>query len=106
MKPPEGALKALLEGRHDDPFSLLGVFAGPQGAFARAWIPGAERIEAHDLQGTSLGTLERIDARGLFEGAIAGDPQPVRYRAQGGGAEWWVTDPYSFGPVLGPVDDP
>ncbi|HEX8419038.1 MAG TPA: 1,4-alpha-glucan branching protein GlgB [Sphingomonas sp.] len=105
MKPPKGALKALLEGRHDDVFSLLGVFAGPQGAFARAWIPGAERIEAHDLQGTSLGTLERIDGRGLFEGAIAGDPRPVRYKAQGGGAEWWVTDPYSFGPVLGPVDD-
>ena len=42
MKPPEGAIVALLEGRHDDPFSLLGVHSGPTGVFARVWLPGAE----------------------------------------------------------------
>ena len=31
--------------------------------------------------------------------------QPVRYRARNEGGEWTVTDPYSFGPVLGPMDD-
>ena len=105
MKPPEGALASLLAGRHDDPFSLLGTHAGPAGTFARALIPGAESAEAHGLDGEPLGTLELVDARGLFEGTIAGDPRPVRYHAQGHGAEWWVTDPYSFGPVLGPLDD-
>ncbi|TXC71673.1 1,4-alpha-glucan branching protein GlgB [Sphingomonas ginsenosidivorax] len=105
MKPPAGAIAALLDGRHDDPFSLLGLHAGPEGVFARAWIPGAETAEAHDLAGRSLGTLKRVEARGLFEGIVKGEAQPVRYHAQGGGAEWWVTDPYSFGPVLGPIDD-
>jgi len=105
VKPPRGAIAALLEGRHDDPFSLLGTFAGPQGTFARAWIPGAETAEAFDLAGTPLGALARVEEAGLFEGAVAGEPQPVRYKAQGYGAEWWVTDPYSFGPVLGPTDD-
>ncbi|ANC88017.1 1,4-alpha-glucan branching protein GlgB [Sphingomonas sp. NIC1] len=105
MKPPRGAIAALLAGRHDDPFSLLGVFAGPNGTFARTLIPGAETAEPHDLSGTSLGRVNRVDDAGLFEGAIDGDPQPVKYRAQGYGAEWWVTDPYSFGPVLGPTDD-
>ncbi|RZM32641.1 MAG: 1,4-alpha-glucan branching enzyme, partial [Sphingomonas sp.] len=105
MKPPEGAIVALLEGRHDDPFSLLGVHAGPGGTFARAWLPGAATAEAYALDGKTLGTLPRIDDRGLFEGPIDGDPQPVKYHAEGGGADWWVTDPYSFGPVLGPVDD-
>ncbi len=105
MKPPEGAIVALIEGRHDDPFSLLGLHAGPKGVFARAWIPGAETAKAHDLSGALIGTLKRIDDRGLFEGIVEGDVQPVRYQAQGGGAEWWVTDPYSFGPVLGPIDD-
>ncbi|WBH16926.1 1,4-alpha-glucan branching protein GlgB [Sphingomonas radiodurans] len=105
MKPPQGAISALLAGQHDDPFALLGAHAGPDGTFARALIPGAEAAEAHDLSGTLLGALERVDDRGLFEGIVAGDPQPLRYHAQGGGAEWWVTDPYSFGPVLGPVDD-
>ncbi len=105
MKPPRQAVEALLQGRHADPFSLLGTHAGPQGTFARALIPGAERAQAHDLSGKLLGDLKLVDGRGLFEGTIEGRPQPVKYRAQGYGAEWWITDPYSFGPVLGPIDD-
>ncbi|MGQ7387980.1 GlgB N-terminal domain-containing protein, partial [Streptococcus suis] len=90
------AIDALVEGRHDDPFALLGVFAAPKGSFARALVPGAETVEAHDLAGASLGPLARIDGRGLFEGVLPGDPQPLKYKAQGFGAEWWLTDPYSF----------
>jgi len=105
VKPPRGAIAALLAGTHDDPFALLGVHAGPKGSFARVLIPGAERAEAFALDGSALGTLDRIDPAGLFEGRVAGDPQPLRYRATGHGGEWWLTDAYSFGPVLGPVDD-
>jgi 1,4-alpha-glucan branching enzyme len=105
VRPPGSAIDALLEGCHADPFSLLGLHKGPEGAFARALVPGAETLEAHTLAGEPLGVLALVDGRGLFEGVIRGDPRPVRYRAQGGGAEWWVTDPYSFGPVLGPLDD-
>jgi len=105
VKPAPGALEALLQGRHDDPFSLLGVHAGPGGTHARVLIPGAERAEAFDLNGRRLGALTQVDGRGLFEGKLTGAPRPVKYKAQGYGAQWWVTDPYSFGPVLGPVDD-
>ncbi|MCW2338672.1 1,4-alpha-glucan branching enzyme [Sphingobium sp. B2D3A] len=105
MKPPKAALEALLAGTHADPFSLLGPHEGPTGIFVRAVIPGAEQVDAYDLAGTRLGTLERVDARGLFEGAVSGPRQPLRYRAKGQGAEWTITDPYSFGPVLGPLDD-
>ena len=105
MKPPKSALAALLEGTHADPFSLLGVHEGPKGAFARAVLPGAETAEAHDLSGRKLGKLERIDDRGLFEGPVKGPRQPVKYRCTAGSTDWWVTDPYSFGPVLGPLDD-
>lgn len=105
MKPSVTAIAALLAGRHNDPFSLLGVFPAPRGGFARTWIPGAETVEAHNLAGKSLGVLTRVGDHGLFEGAIAGKHGPIRYRARSGGAEWWVTDAYSFGPVLGPVDD-
>lgn len=105
MRPSPGALEALLEGRHEDPFSLLGPHAGPGGTHARVWIPGAERAEAYDLNGRRLGALTLIDARGLFEGRVLGTPKPIKYKAQGHSAQWWVTDPYSFGPVLGPIDD-
>ncbi|MCW1428308.1 1,4-alpha-glucan branching protein GlgB [Novosphingobium sp. JCM 18896] len=105
MKPPAEAITALLEGTHADPFSLLGVHQGPEGTFARAILPGAEKAEAHDLAGKKLGKLKRIDPGGLFEGKIRGDAQPVQYRCTAGPHEWWVTDAYSFGPVLGPIDD-
>ncbi len=104
MKPPSDAISALLEGRHDDPFSLLGMFPGPGGGFARTWIPGADTVEARSLTGERLGTLVPV-GDGLFEGPVAGDPQPVVYHATAGDAEWAVTDPYTFGPVLGSIDD-
>ncbi|MET0587606.1 MAG: 1,4-alpha-glucan branching protein GlgB [Novosphingobium sp.] len=105
MKPPETAIAALLDGTHSDPFSLLGIHDGPSGAYARAVLPGADTAEAHDLSGKKLGKLKRVDDRGLFEGKVKGSPQPVKYRCTAGGSEWWVTDPYTFGPVLGPIDD-
>jgi 1,4-alpha-glucan branching enzyme len=105
VKPPGSAIEALLAGTHADPFSLLGVHPGPDGGFARAILPGADTADAHDLDGNLLGSLTRVDARGLFEGTVAGGPQPIRYRCRHGNHQWWVTDAFSFGPVLGPIDD-
>ena len=106
MKPSAEAITALLAGTHADPFSLLGVHEGPEGAFARAVLPGADTAVAHSLAGRKLGKLKRTDERGLFEGKVSGVRQPVRYLCTAGGThEWWVTDTYSFGPVLGPIDD-
>ncbi len=104
MKPPASAIAALLDGSHADPFSLLGPHEGPEGTFARAVLHGAEEAEAFSLKGGRLGKMTRVDGP-LFEGKLRGKPKPVKYRCRGNGAEWWVTDPYSFGPVLGPMDD-
>ncbi|HET9630556.1 MAG TPA: alpha-amylase family glycosyl hydrolase, partial [Novosphingobium sp.] len=105
MKPPGSAITALLEGSHADPFSLLGPHAGPEGTFVRAILPGAEEASAFSLGGAALGKLARADPRGLFEGKVKGQPRPLKYRCRARGHEWWITDPYSFGPVLGPTDD-
>lgn len=105
MKPPGSALDALLAGTHADPFSLLGPHAGPEGTFVRAILPGAQEVAVFALDGEELGTMGQIDPRGLFEGHVMGAPQPIRYRCRAAGAEWWVGDAYSFGPVLGPLDD-
>lgn len=105
MTPDRAAIEALLAGKHGDPFALLGPHAGPEGTFVRAILPGAEDAAAFSIRGANLGKLARVDQCGLFEGHIRGKPAPIKYRCRGGGAEWWVTDPYSFGPVLGPLDD-
>lgn len=104
MKPPPEALAALLDGTHADPFALLGPHEGPEGTFARAILHGAEEAEAFSLKGGRLGKMTCVDGP-LFEGKLRGKPKPVKYRCRGHGSEWWVTDPYSFGPVLGPMDD-
>ncbi|MBO9601202.1 MAG: 1,4-alpha-glucan branching protein GlgB [Novosphingobium sp.] len=105
MKPPASAIEALLDGTHADPFSILGTHAGPEGTFARALLPGAEEAGAYSLKGGFLGAMKRVDGRGLFEGQLKGKPRPVKYRCTAGKHSWWVADAYSFGPVLGPVDD-
>ena len=99
-------IEALFSGRHGDPFSVLGAFATPEGLFLRALAPGADELEAFTLAGAPIGPLLRVDDRGLFEGAFKGEqPAPVRYAAMRDGARWDFADAYSFGPVLGPVDD-
>src|SRR5690606_18420390 len=58
------------------------------------------------LDGTNEAQLARRHDAGFFEGLLnVRERQPLRYRARNSAGEWWLTDPYSFGPVLGPMDD-
>src|SRR5690606_28917771 len=103
---PLSEIEAILEGRHANPFAVLGIHKLSTGYHARCFIPGAEEITAFAIDGTRLGGLKLRHRDGFFEGPVeATEPGPVRYRARRGDAEWAVTDPYSFGPVLGPMDD-
>ncbi|WP_332716502.1 1,4-alpha-glucan branching protein GlgB [Pelagibacterium mangrovi] len=96
----------ILEGRHDDPFAILGLHEVGGEWIARAYIPYAETLEVRTLDGKAVGALALRDAAGFFEGVIAIDRlQPIVYHAANAGGEWDVVDPYSFGPVLGPMDD-
>ncbi|MDB5685865.1 MAG: 1,4-alpha-glucan branching protein GlgB, partial [Rhizorhabdus sp.] len=60
--------------------------------------------EAFTLDGEPAGTLSQIHPAGLFEGPVS-TSAPLRYHASNAGGDWRVGDPYSFGPVLGPMDD-
>jgi len=103
---PAEAIAAVLSGAHTDPFSVLGVHAAGKDYIVRCFIPGAWEVTAETLAGKAIGALTRRDDAGFFEGAVALKKiQPVRYRASNAGGEWTVVDPYSFGPVLGPMDD-
>ena len=102
----EKDIAAVVAGRHADPFGVLGLHTVDGRMIARAFIPHADRVTAFDLDGRELGELARRDAAGFFEGPIALEERhPIRYRAANAGGEWDVCDPYSFGPVLGPLDD-
>ena len=108
-RPPEllaEDIAAIVNGTHADPFAILGLHQAGDGLEARCFIPGAETATAFALDGREIGALEQRDDRGFFAGPVSVPKlQPVRYRARRGDVEWMVTDPYSFGPVLGPMDD-
>lgn len=103
---PPDEIAALVEGRHADPFAVLGIHRSDRGLIARIFVPGAEKAEAADLEGRRIGSLSLIHPAGLFEGRLSiRKPRPLRYELKAGEASWSMTDPYSFGPVLGPMDD-
>ncbi len=102
----DDAIQAIINGKHADPFSVLGLFDGEAGLVARAFVADAEFLEARTLDGEPCGVLNRRHDAGFFEGPLSiSKRQPIRYHARNAGGEWTVTDPYSFGPVLGPMDD-
>jgi 1,4-alpha-glucan branching enzyme len=85
---------------------VLGVHELDGRLVARTFIDGAEAVEAFTLADKPAGALACRHAAGFFEGALKiRKRQPLKYRARNAGGEWWVGDPYSFGPVLGPMDD-
>ncbi|MCB1516708.1 MAG: 1,4-alpha-glucan branching protein GlgB [Hyphomicrobiaceae bacterium] len=99
-------LKALEAGAHDNPFSVLGLHEKAEGVAARLFLVHAEFVDAIDADGNVLAEMKRISDTGIFEGLLpAGTQGPQAYRARNSGGDWVYYDPYSFGPVLGPMDD-
>ncbi len=100
------AVEAIVSGSHGDPFAVLGVHDVGGALVARCLIDGAEEVEALTLADKPAGKLTRLHDAGFFAGKLSiRKRQPLKYRARNAGGEWTVWDAYSFGPVLGPLDD-
>ncbi|WP_424926681.1 1,4-alpha-glucan branching protein GlgB [Amaricoccus tamworthensis] len=95
-----------LAGTWSNPFSVLGLQQVVGVFHARTVIPDAKTVEAFTMDDRSIGTLTNPHHPDFFEGPVdLKDREPVKYHAKNDTGEWWVVDPYSFGPVLGPMDD-
>ncbi|MSO71394.1 MAG: 1,4-alpha-glucan branching protein GlgB [Alphaproteobacteria bacterium] len=98
-------LIALADGRHGDPFSLLGRHDIATGAVYRTLQPSSSRVQVIDaLSGASAGELVRVHPAGLFAGAIVDAPQRYRLRIESGGRASEIEDPYRFPPLLSDFD--
>jgi 1,4-alpha-glucan branching enzyme len=100
------AARAILEGRHGDPFGYLGMQQTGGRISVRAFLPQARRVFVLDRdKDRVVGELPRVHESGMFSGAIA-DPPRFRYRlrieTETGTSEF--DDIYSFPPVLGDLD--
>ena len=90
------AARALAEGRHGDPFAVL----GPHGGQIVALVPDAARLWAVGQRTVELAPA----AAGVFAGDWP-DGAPYQLRAEGAAGQWEFDDPYRFAPVLGEIDE-
>jgi len=96
-------ITALTQGRHADPFGVLGRHPGPDGdAWVRTFQPGAASVQA--VSGARAWPLLQRHADGIFEGPVAASGHyQLRVRWTAGG-ETLIDDAYRFGTVLGDMD--
>ncbi|MEK0082114.1 1,4-alpha-glucan branching protein GlgB [Geminicoccaceae bacterium SYSU G07066] len=101
-----GAVQAIVEGRHGDPFAVLGMHGGgDQPLVVRTFQPGARTVRV--LMDERLVTeLERTHPAGFFEGPIPRHRERFAYRLRVGWSDGDrdIEDPYRFPPVLGDMD--
>jgi 1,4-alpha-glucan branching enzyme len=98
------AVVALVEGRHGDPFSILGDHRVEGERVIRAFMPGARGVDVVAREdGSRIGTLEMAHPAGLFAGPVAA-AGPYRLRIRWPDAVQEIDDPYSFGLLLGELD--
>lgn len=99
----QAAITALIEGRHGDPFAILGPHDTKTGRVVRAFLPGARDVTITDQNGQPLGSLRQTHPSGLFEAALPAPPS-YRLRIDWDGVSQETEDPYAFPSLLGDMD--
>ncbi|WP_439120164.1 1,4-alpha-glucan branching protein GlgB [Marivita sp.] len=97
----------IAQGRHRDPFAVLGLHEVDGALVMRTMRPEADSVEVIDAKtGRALVTLERV-ADGLFAGVIPRRKKRFDYhlRMTRGSDVWEEQDAYAFGPKLGEMDE-
>ena len=93
---------AIVEGRHGDPFAVLGPHKRGGAWVVAALVPGATSVSL--ITGKAKATPMTHWGQGLFLGTLP-RKGAYRLRAAGPGTEWEFDDPFAFGPVLGEMDE-
>jgi 1,4-alpha-glucan branching enzyme len=98
---------AIAQGRHGDPFAVLGLHEVDGALVLRAMRPEADSVEVIDAKtGRALTSLERV-ADGSFAGVIPRRKKRFDYRLRmtRGSDAWEERDAYAFGPKMGEMDE-
>jgi len=104
---PDPEVEAIVEGRHDDPFSYLGMHQTSTGICVRAMLPTAQEMAVvQSATGKIVAKGVQIHRDGLFVATLADQREPFRYRLRtsNGAVQTEFDDIYRFSPVLGELD--
>jgi 1,4-alpha-glucan branching enzyme len=99
------AAARIAAGDAHDLFAHLGAHPVAGGWALRAFVPGAEAVEAIAPDGSVIAALRSGPTPDFFAALLPDRPAAWRFRARRGGDVWEMDDPYRFGPVLGPQDE-
>ena len=107
-----GAIEALVQGKHSDPFAILGPHVFQQkaesGVAIRVFLPEVEKVTVVPQEGgLPAQPMTRIHPDGLFEAVFAGRQEVFPYRlrwTKAGGTETEIEDPYRFPSTLSDYD--
>jgi 1,4-alpha-glucan branching enzyme len=98
---PREAALAIAEGRHGDPFAVLGPHEGTVTVF----VPGAASVRIESPGRPPVAMVAHPDVAELMQAPLPAG-KPYRLIATGhDGTEWSFDDPFRFGPVLGEMDE-
>jgi 1,4-alpha-glucan branching enzyme len=101
-------LHRILHAEHDDPFSVLGIHSGDPHWVVRAFRPDASQLAVLDRNDHSRRfPAAKIADEGLFEAQLDGVNASFDYVLEitsWSGETSIVSDPYSYGAILGELD--
>src|SRR3954467_13333712 len=97
------AARAIVEGRHHDPFNYLGWHHEGGEPVVRVFLPEASQVEVLDDAG-HVSELPRIHDAGLFAGPVEARDPRYRLRARFGDNKVEMEDAYRFPPILSDID--
>jgi 1,4-alpha-glucan branching enzyme len=96
--------RRVLQGRHHDPFEILGCHRRGRSWHIKALVPGAQAMEVL-LDGDTV-AMERTPDSDLFTARLDSSLAPqyrLRWRSENG--QWLeYQDPYRFAPIIGDLD--
>lgn len=104
----QDVINAFFDGKHSDPFSVLGMHETDNGIEVRALYPDASRIIVLENEGNNIVCeLDRIDQRGFFAGVIPNIRHFFAYKLQvyWGNEAQIIEDPYRFHQMISDLDN-
>ena len=104
----DGAIHAILDASHGDPFGVLGMHQAGEKLVVRVFRPDARAVTVRDTgpSGASYPALQ-VHPDGFFEAVLEGADERFPYTLDftaHDGQQWTEHDPYSIGVLLGEVD--
>jgi len=103
----QSVINSFFDGKHADPFAVLGMHETHNGIEIRALLPDADKVEVIDKETQSMVVaLERVDERGFFSAIVPNVNHffAYQFKVYWGSDVHLIEDPYRFHPMINDLD--